>query len=157
MSVKPIPDGYTTVTPYLILKDAAKAIAFYLNALGATEAMRLADPSGKVMHAEIRVNGSPIMLADEFPEMGFRSPETIGGSPVSIHLYVEDVNAFVDRAVKAGAKLTRPVADQFYGERSGGFQDPFGHVWHVATRVEDLSPEEIQTRFEAAMKSGTSQ
>jgi PhnB protein len=157
MSVKPIPDGYTTVTPYLILKDAAKAIAFYLNALGATEAMRLADPSGKVMHAEIRVNGSPIMLADEFPEMGFRSPETIGGSPVSIHLYVGDVDAFVDRAVKAGAKLTRPVADQFYGERSGGFEDPFGHVWHVATRVEDLSPEEMQTRFESAMKSGTSQ
>ncbi|AGA26232.1 VOC family protein [Singulisphaera acidiphila] len=157
MSVQPIPKEYTTVTPYLILNDAAKAIAFYLDALGATEAMRLADPSGKVMHAEIRINGSPIMLADEFPEMGFKSPMTIGGSPVSLHLYVEDVDAFVDRAVKAGATLTRPVANQFYGERSGGFEDPFGHVWHIATRVEDLSPEEMQTRFEAAMKSGTPQ
>jgi len=150
--VKPIPKGYHTVTPYLIVKDAAGAIEFYKNAFGATEVMRMMGPSGKVMHAEIKMGDSLIMIADEFPEMDVRSPQSFGGSPVSIHLYVEDVDALANQAMRAGAKVLRPVKDQFYGDRSGTFADPFGHVWHIATHKEDLSPEEIHQRFKASME-----
>ena len=152
MTVKPIPDGYHTATPYLIVKGAAGAIEFYKKAFGATELMRLADPSGKVGHAEIKIGNSPIMLADEFPEMGFRGPQSLGGSTVSILLYVEDVDARFSRAIAAGAKVVRPVQDQFYGDRSGTLADPFGHVWTIATHKEDVSPEEIHNRFEASME-----
>ncbi len=149
-TVKPIPEGYHTATPYLIVKDAASAIEFYKKAFGATELMRMAGPSGKVMHAEIKIGNSPIMLADEVPEMGFRSPQALGGSPVSILLYVEDVDAVFSQAVAAGAKVERPVKDQFYGDRSGGVTDPFGHVWHIATHIEDVAPEELRERAAAA-------
>lgn len=145
-AVKPIPEGYHSVTPYLILSGARDAIAFYQKALGAEEVMRMADPGGKVHHAEIRIGDSRIMLADEHPEIQALSPKTIGGSPVSIHLYVEDVDAAVDRAVEAGAKLIRPVADQFYGDRTGGIEDPFGYRWFIATHKEDLTTDEIRQR-----------
>jgi PhnB protein len=147
--VKAIPEGYHAVTPYLIFDRAGEAIAFYKNALGAAEVMRMDGPGGKVMHAEIRIGDSRIMLADEHPEMQALSPKTVGGSPVSIHLYVEDVDAAVERAVKAGAKLIRPVTDQFYGDRAGGIEDPFGYRWHIATHKEDLSMDEIRQRAEA--------
>lgn len=152
MVVKPIPDGYHTVTPYLIVKDAAGAIEFYEKAFGATEIMRMPDPSGKVGHAEIKIGDSPIMLADEFPEMGARSPQSIGGSPVSILLYVEDADSRFAQAVAAGAKSIRPLKDQFYGDRSGSVEDPFGHVWHIATHKEDVSHEEMQRRMDAMKK-----
>jgi PhnB protein len=152
MPVKPIPDGYHTVTPYLIVKDAARAIEFYKNAFGATELMRMADPNGKVGHAEIRVGDSHVMLADEFPDKGFHGPQSLGGSSVGLVLYVEDVDAVAARAVAAGAKVLQPVKDQFYGDRSGTFTDPFGHVWTISTHKEDLSPEEVRRRAEAAMK-----
>jgi PhnB protein len=152
MPAKPIPEGYHTATPYLIVKDAAKAIDFYKKAFGATELFRLADPSGKVGHAEIKIGDSPIMLADEFPGMGARGPESFGGSPVSICLYVEDVDALARQAVAAGAKEIRPVKDQFYGDRSGTFTDPFGHTWTIATHKEDVSPREISRRFEEFLK-----
>ena len=147
---KPIPDGYHTATPYLIIKDAAKAIEFYKKAFGAKEMMRMSQPDGRIGHAEIKIGDSPIMLADEFPEMGARSPQSLGGSPVSILLYVEDVNACAEQAVAAGAKVVRPVKDQFYGDRSGSFEDPFGHQWHIATHVEDVAPEEMHKRAAAA-------
>jgi len=134
------------VTPYLIVSGASAAIAFYKKALGAEEVIRLADPSGKVHHAEIRIGDSRIMLADEHPEIQALSPKTVGGSPVSIHLYVEDVDAAVERAVGAGAKLVRPVADQFYGDRVGGIEDPFGYRWFIATHKEDLAMDEIRRR-----------
>jgi PhnB protein len=152
MAVKPIPDGYYTVTPYLIVRDAARALEFYKKAFGATELLRLADPSGRIGHAEIKIGNSPVMLADEHPEMGIRGPQSIGGSAVIIGLYVEDVDALFGRAVAAGATVTRPVKDQFYGDRAGTVTDPFGHVWSIATHKEDVSPEEIRKRFEAAMK-----
>ena len=145
-TVKPIPEGYHCVTPYLILNKASGAIAFYKAALGASEVMRMADPGGTVHHAEISIGDSRIMLADEHPEIQALSPKTIGGSPVSIHLYVEDVDAAVERAVAAGAKLIRPVADQFYGDRVGGVEDPFGHRWFIATHNEDLTMDEIRRR-----------
>jgi PhnB protein len=148
--VKPIPEGYHTATPYLIVKDAARAIEFYKKAFGAMELMRMANPSGKIGHAEIKIGDSPIMLADEVPEMGHRSPESLGGSPVSILLYVQDVDTVFNQAVAAGAKVQRPVADQFYGDRTGGVTDPFGHVWYVATHMEDVSPEEMRKRAAAA-------
>ncbi len=148
--VKPTPEGYHTATPYLIVRDAARAIEFYKKAFGAKELMRMADPSGKIGHAEIKIGDSPIMLADEVPGMGYRSPESLGGSPVSILLYVEDVDAVFNQAVAAGAKVQRPVADQFYGDRTGGVTDPFGHVWYVATHMEDVSPEEMRKRAAAA-------
>jgi PhnB protein len=150
MAVKPIPDGYHTATPYLVVNGAARAIDFYKQAFGATELFRMADPtSGKVGHAEIKIGDSPIMLADEFPEMGARSPQSLGGSPVGILLYVPDVDAVAGQAVAAGAKVVRPVQDQFYGDRSGTFEDPFGHKWTIATHKEDLSPEEISQRHQA--------
>ena len=147
---KPIPDGYHTATPYLIVNDGAGAIEFYKKAFGATELMRMAQPDGKIGHAEIRIGDSPIMLADESPEMGARSPQSFGGSPVSILLYVEDVDAIFTQAVAAGAKVRRPVADQFYGDRTGGVEDPFGHVWYISTHTEGVSPEEMRKRAAAA-------
>ena len=147
---KPIPDGYHSVTPYLIIKGAAEAIEYYKRAFGATELFRFPAPEGKVGHAEIRIGDSPIMLADEFPEMGYKSPQSLGGSPVSIMIYVEDVDTMFNQAVAAGGKVQRPVKDQFYGDRSGTLEDPFGHVWHLATHKEDVSPEEMERRAKAA-------
>ena len=148
--VKPIPEGYHSVTPYLIIKNAADAIEFYKKAFGATELFRIDQPDGKIGHAEIKIGDSPIMLSDEFPEMGHRGPQSLGGSPVSIMLYVEDVDAVVNRATTAGAKLDRPVEDKFYGDRAGSLTDPFGHIWHIGTHKEDVSPEEMEKRAAAA-------
>ena len=148
-AVKAIPDGYHTVTPYLILSGASDAIAFYKKALGAEEVMRMADPGGKIHHAEIEIGDSRIMLADEHPEIQALSPKTVGGSPVSIHLYVADVDGAVERAVSAGAKLIRPVADHFYGDRVGGIEDPFGYRWFIATHKEDLTMDDIRRRAAA--------
>src|SRR3954469_16886250 len=137
MAVKPIPEGYHSVTPYLIVDDAARALEFYKNAFGAVELMRMPAPNGRIGHAEIRIGDSPVMLADESPQMNARSARAIGGSPVSLMVYVEDVDARVAQAVAAGATLVRPVANQFYGDRTGGVEDPFGYHWHIATHVED--------------------
>jgi PhnB protein len=150
--VKPIPDGYHVVTPYLSIKGAAAAIDFYKRAFGATEVMRMAQPDGRVGHAELMIGDSKIVLADEFPELDFRSPLSFGGSPVHLHLYVEDSDAVVKQAVAAGARVLRAVQDQFYGDRSGSIADPHGHVWHVATHKEDLTPEEIRRRAAAQHK-----
>lgn len=150
--VKPVPEGYHSVTPYLVLNDAAGAIEFYKTAFGASELMRMAAPNGRIGHAELRIGDSRIMLADEFPEMGARSARTIGGSPVHIYLYVEDVDAVTGRALAAGAKELRPVKDQFYGDRSGSIEDPFGHVWHVSTHKEDVPPDELKRRADQAMR-----
>ena len=146
MAVKPIPDGYPRVTPYLAIDGASAAIDFYKKAFGATERMRMNGPDGKIGHAEIEIEGGLIMLADEHPQMDFRSPKTLGGSPVTVHMYVADVDWFCTRAGAAGATILRPVADQFYGDRSCQLGDPFGHKWSVATHVEDVSPEEMQKR-----------
>ena len=148
--VKPIPEGYHSVTPYLIVDGAARAIEFYKQAFGAVETFRMEAPGGRVGHAEVKIGDSHVMLADEHPEIGARGPRALGGSPVSLTLYVEDVDATVARAVEAGAKLKRPVADQFYGDRTGGVEDPFGHVWFVATHVEDVPYEELKKRAAAA-------
>ena len=153
MATKPIPDGYRTATPYLIIKGASDAIEFYKRAFGATELLRMSDPQGRVGHAEIKIGDSVIMLADEHPAMGYRGPRSLGGSSVSILLYLVAPDAVFEGAVKAGGPAQRPVADQFYGDRSGTLEDPFGHVWTVATLVEDVPPEEMQRRAEAAMKS----
>ena len=147
--VKPVPDGYHTVTPYLIVSGGAKALEFYARAFGAVERERIEDGSGRIGHAEVVIGTSRVMLADEHPEVGALSPTTVGGSPISLHVYVEDVDAVVDRAVAAGAKLTRPVAYQFYGDRVGDITDPFGHRWFIATRKEDLTSEEIRRRAAA--------
>jgi PhnB protein len=147
MSVRAIPAGHRTVTPYLTIKHAAKALEFYKQAFGATEVYKLMMPDGRLGHAEIRLGDSMIMLSDEFPEYGGKAPDTLGGSPVSIHLYVEDVDAFFKRALAAGAKPRQPVMDQFWGDRSGQLEDPFEHVWWVATHKEDVAPEEIQKRL----------
>jgi len=152
MPVKPIPDGYSSVTPYLAVKQAADAIEFYRRAFGAKERMRLVAPDGKVGHAELAIGNSVIMLADEHPDMDLRSPESYGGASVTLHLYVPDVDASFRKATAAGAKPLRQVQDQFYGDRSGTVRDPFGHVWHIATHKEDLSSEEIARRAEAAFK-----
>jgi PhnB protein len=149
--VRAIPEGHHTVTPYLIVGDAAGALAFYKKAFGAEELMRVAAPNGKIGHAEIRIGDSVIMLADEYPDMNARGPHAFGGSPVSIHLYVEDVDAVARQAIAAGATVIRAVQDQFYGDRSGSFTDPFGHSWHVATHKEDLTPAELDKRVKAAM------
>ncbi len=148
-----IPQGYSTATPYLIVKGAAEAIDFYKRAFGATEQFRMADPSGGVAHAELKIGNSVIMLADEHPAMGYRGPRSLGGTAVSIMLYVDDVDTVFERAVKAGAKSQRPVANQFYGDRSGTLEDPFGHVWMISTHVEDVAPDEMKRRAEAAFKS----
>jgi PhnB protein len=154
MAVQPIPDRYRHVTPYLIVQGAARAIEYYKKAFGATEVMRMAGDDGRLGHAELEINGSPIMLADEFPEMGIRSPRSMGGSPVILRLYVEDVDACFNQAVALGAKALRPVKDQFYGDRSGTLEDPFGHVWTLATNKEDVSNEELMRR-QSAEKKGT--
>ncbi len=151
-TTKPIPDGYHTVTPYLIIKDAAKAIDFYREAFGATELMRLASPDGKIMHAEIKIGDSPIMLCDECPDWNALSPQTIGGTAVSIVLYLADVDSIVGRAVAAGASLLMPVEDQFWGDRMGTVADPFGHKWSIATHIEDVSPEEIEKRAKSVFE-----
>ena len=152
--VKPIPEGYHSVTPYLCCRNAGAAIDFYQKAFGATELMRMGAPGEKIGHADLQIGDSHLMLADEFPEMGFLSPQTVGGSPVMIHLYVEDADATTSRAVAAGAKVVKPVEDQFYGDRGGQLDDPFGHKWYVSTRKEDLSFEEVKQRA-AKMMSGT--
>lgn len=152
MPVKPIPDEYHSVTPYLIVKGAAKAIEFYQQAFGATELMRMPGPDGRVGHAEIRIGDSPVMLADEHPEMNIHAPMKSGASPVTLLLYVENVDQVFERAVKAGATVIRPLANQFYGDRSATLHDPFGHVWTIATHVEDVTPEELQRRSEEMMK-----
>lgn len=147
--VRPIPEGDHTITPYLSIEGAADAIDFYKRAFGATEVMRLAQPDGRIGHAELQLGDSRVMLADEVPEMDFRSPHSIGGTPVHLHLYVENVDGVVSRALAAGAKLVRPVQDQFYGDRLGSVADPYGHVWHVSTHNEDLSMEELRKRAAA--------
>jgi PhnB protein len=149
--MQPIPDAYSVATPYLIVRGATDAIEFYKKALGATEVVRLADPSGKVMHAELLINHSRFMLADEFPDMGYRSPQSYGGSPVSFLLYVGDVDAQFAQMIAAGAKETMAVADQFDGDRRGTVTDPFGHVWLLASRKEEISKEEMRRRFDAMM------
>jgi thioredoxin-dependent peroxiredoxin len=148
--VKPIPEGYHSVTAYLITKNAASAIEFYKTAFGAVELFRMDQPDGRVGHAEIKIGDSPIMLADEFPEMNHVSPQTLGGSPVSLMIYVEDVDTVFNRAIGAGASEQKPVQDQFYGDRSGSLIDPFGHIWHIATHTEDVSPEELEKRAKSA-------
>jgi PhnB protein len=146
MAVKPIPDGYPRVSPYLVVDGAQKAIEFYATVLGATERMRMPGPDGRIGHAELQVGDSVIMLADEFPDMGAKGPSAYGGSPVSISVYVEDVDATFDKATEAGATVVRPLENQFYGDRSATFDDPFGHRWTIATHVEDVSPEEMGRR-----------
>lgn len=150
MAVKPIPEGYHTATPYLIIRGAADAIEFYKKALGAIELFRFPAPDGKIGHAEIKIGDSPIMLADEYPEMGYKGPQTLGGSPVSIMIYVDDVDTVFNRAVAAGASVKEAVSDKFYGDRMGTVTDPFGHVWHVSTHKEDVSVEEMERRAKAA-------
>ena len=150
--VQPIPKGYGAVTPYLSLRGAAQAIEFYKRAFGAKEIMRMPGPEGKLGHAEIRIGDSRVMLSDEYQPMAFLGPQSRGGTTVHIHLYVRDVDAVVARATAAGAKLVRPVQDQFYGDRTGSLEDPFGHMWHVATHKEDLSMAEMKRRAEQAAK-----
>ena len=149
MAVSPIPEGYTSVTPYLIISGAAKAIDFYTRVFGATEIMRFGGPDGQIAHAEMQIGNAKIMLADEHPQMGYRSPQSLGGSGTGIMLYVEDVDRFFTRAVEAGATVQQAVKDQFYGDRSGNIVDPFGHVWTIATHIEDVSEEEMQRRMQA--------
>jgi PhnB protein len=151
-SVKPIPDGYHSVTPYLIVADGAGAVAFYEKAFGATLRLKLDRPDGKIGHAELDIGDSVVMLADTYAGYEAWAPPHFGGSPVTLHLYVEDVDAVVSRAAAAGGKIVRPVQDQFYGDRGGAFTDPFGHVWHVATHVEDVPSDEINRRAAAARK-----
>ena len=151
---KPIPDDYPRVTPYLIVDGANAAIDFYSSVLGATERMRMAGPDGKVGHAELGIGDSVIMLADENLDMDVRGPRTVGGTPVTLHVYVEDADRVLERATQSGAKTLRPVEDKFYGDRSGQFEDPFGHRWDVATHVEDVAPEEMSKRATAVMAAG---
>jgi PhnB protein len=147
--VTPIPKGYHSVTPYLVIKGAAEAIDFYKKAFGATELFRMEQGDGRIGHAEIKIGDSPIMLADEFPEMKYFAPNTLGGTPVSILLYVEDVDTVFPQAISAGGKEEKPLQDQFYGDRSGTLTDPFGHMWTIATHKEDVSPEEMEKRISA--------
>jgi PhnB protein len=142
--VKPIPDGMHTITPHLVCAGAADAIEFYKVAFGAIEMMRLPGPHGKLIHASLRIGDSAVMLVDENPEWGIVGPKSLKGSPVTIHLYVEDVDATFDRAVAAGAKVTMPVEDMFWGDRYGKLEDPFGHHWSLATHIRDMTPDEIQ-------------
>ena len=149
MAVKPIPEGYHTATPYLIIKDAADAIEFYKRAFGAIELFRFPAPEGKIGHAEIKIGDSPIMLADEYPDMGYKSPKALGGSPVSLMIYVEDVDTVFNQALAAGASVKEALTDKFYGDRTGTLVDPFGHIWHVSTHKEDVSLEEMERRAKA--------
>ena len=148
---KPIPEGYHTVTPYLVVNDAAAAIDFYKRAFGATEVMRMPRPDGKIGHAELKVGDSMIMLTDETPQAGMRSPHTLGGSPVGIFLYVKDVDAMFSQALAAGARSDMPVTDMFWGDRYGKLTDTFGHQWHLATHKEDVAPQEMQKRAAESM------
>lgn len=147
---KPVPEGYHTLTAHLVVKGAAAAIEYYKKAFGAEEVLRMPGPGGTIMHAEIRIGDSHIMLNDEFPDFRKLSPRTIGGSPVTLHLYVNDVDAVFDRAVKAGATVMMPVGDMFWGDRYGALEDPYGHHWSIATHKEDLTAEEIAERMKAA-------
>jgi PhnB protein len=156
MAVKPIPDGYHSVTPYLIVDDAARALEFYKKALGAVELVRMPAPGGRIGHAEIRIGDSIVMLADEAPQMNARSARSFGGSPISLMVYVEDVDAVVAQAVAAGGTLKRPIANQFYGDRTGGVDDPFGYHWYIATHVEDVPVDELKRRAEKAMSGAAS-
>jgi PhnB protein len=151
--VEYIPKGYNTVTPYLIIKGAAKAIEYYKNVFAATVVVRMDGPDGQVGHAELQIGDSRIMLADENPSMGYRSAESIGASPVSLYVYFADCDTVVDKAVAGGAKILKPVADQFYGDRLGFIQDPFGHLWGVATHKEDVSPQEMKERAKKVMSA----
>jgi PhnB protein len=148
-NVKPIPDGYHSVTPYLAIKGAAEAIEFYKKAFGATELFRM-EHEGKIGHAEIKIGDSPVMLADEHPEMNHLSPKTLGGSPVGLMIYVDDVDTMFNRAIELGGVQVKPLQDQFYGDRSGTLTDPYGHVWTVATHKEDVAPEEMEKRMAAS-------
>jgi PhnB protein len=150
-NVKPIPDGYHNVTPYLFVKSAAGAIEFYKKVFGATEIVRMAGSNGKVMHAELKIGDSIVMLADENPQSGVMSPQTIGGFSAGLHVYVENADAIIQKAIENGAKPLRPIQNQFYGDRSGSILDPFGHMWSVATHIEDVSPEEMRKRMSAAV------
>jgi PhnB protein len=146
MAVKPIPEGYPRVSPYLVVDGAQKAIEFYTTVLGFAERMRMPGPDGHIGHAELQLDDSLVMLADEFPEMGAKAPSAYGGSPVSLSVYVEDVDATFERATESGATVVRPLENQFYGDRSATFDDPFGHRWTIHTHVEDVSPEEMARR-----------
>ena len=150
--VKAIPDGYTSITPYLIVDGAARAIDFYKQAFGATELMRMPGPDGRIGHAELRIGNAVVMLADQHPEIGAHGPHKYGGSPTSLMLYTEDVDAVYNKAIGLGAKVERPLADQFYGDRTGGIIDPFGHRWYIATHKEDLTHEELEKRAAVATK-----
>lgn len=151
MSVKPIPEGYHTLTPYLTVRNAEQAIEFYKQAFGAVERGTMKGPDGKVMHSELQIGDSIIMLGDEFPEFGAVSPETVGGSSSGLHIYVTDVDSAFDRAVKAGARVEMPVMDQFWGDRHGKLKDPFGHKWSIATHTKDLSLDEMKRGMDEAM------
>lgn len=153
-NVKPIPEGYHSVTPYLVINGAADAIEFYKKAFGATELFRM-ERGGKIGHAEIKIGDSPVMLADEHPEMGFTGPNALGGTPVSLMVYVEDVDTVYKQAIAAGGEELRPLEDQFYGDRSGTLKDPFGHVWTVSTHKEDVAPEEMEKRMAAQGGGGS--
>lgn len=152
--VDPIPKGYHTVTPYIIVRGAAKALEFYQKAFGAKELFRMQLPNGRITHAEMKIGDSPVMLTEEMPELSChcQSPETLGGSPVFLYLYVENVDALAESAIAAGAKVVSPLQDHFYGDRSCGLLDPFGHIWHISTHVEDVPPEELRIRAEAFTK-----
>jgi PhnB protein len=153
-NVKAVPEGYARVTPYLCIDGASAAIDFYRKIFDARERMRMPAPGGKIGHAELEIGGCVVMLSDEYPEMGVRSPKSIGGTAVTFNVYVEDVDSVFDAAIRAGAKQLRPVANQFYGDRSGQFEDPFGHRWNVATHVEDVSPEEMERRAAKSSQGG---
>jgi len=151
-AVKSVPEGYPSLSPYLIVRDGAAAIDFYQKVFGAKLRMKLDGPGGRIGHAELEIGNGLVMLADEHPEMGALAPTTIGGTPVGLHLYLEDVDAVAKKAIAAGATLKRPVENQFYGDRLGSIIDPFGHLWHISTHVEDVSPEEIGRRAAAMAK-----
>lgn len=156
MAVRPVPEGYSAITPYLIIAGAANAIDYYKQVFDAQELMRFGGPDGTIGHAELQIGDSRIMLADENPQMGYRSPKTLGGSPTSLMLYVDDVDQVFSRAITGGAQTHQDIKDQFYGDRSGTLIDPFGHVWTIATHVEDVAPEEMQRRMEAMTAAPTS-
>jgi PhnB protein len=149
--VNAIPSGYHTLTPYLVVNDASRAIEFYKQVFGAKETVRMGGPGGKVGHAELKIGDSMLMLSDEMPGSGNRSPQSLGGSPVSVFMYVENVDSVFDQAVKAGAKADKPPEDMFWGDRFGHLTDPFGHLWAIATHIEDIAPEEMRKRAQAAM------
>ncbi|MBT2510500.1 VOC family protein [Streptomyces sp. ISL-98] len=153
MTVQPIPEGYPRVTPYLCVDGAAAAIDFYVSVLGAEERMKMPAPGGKIGHAELALGNAVIMLADEYPDMGFRSPKAVGGTPITLHVYMEDVDTVFAKALARGAKELSPVKDEFYGDRTGQLEDPFGHRWSIASHIEDVPAEEMEKRAKEAMQS----